>query len=153
YSRYEEEKRRQGLVDFDDLLVACVNEMEQDSGFAAAQRWRFRHLFVDEFQDVNPAQSRLLQGWLGDRLDLCVVGDPNQAISSWNGADPSLLGRFSERFPTAGIVRLDHNYRSSPQVLTVAAAVLAQSRGATTGLLRSTRGDGPLPTVTALLDD
>src|SRR5207302_1874922 len=149
YSRYEEEKARQGLVDFDDLLVACINDLEQDPGFAAAQRWRFRHLFVDEFQDVNPAQFRLLQGWMGDRLDLCVVGDPNQAIYSWNGADPSLLGRFSRRYPTAGVVRLDCNYRSSPQVLTVAAAVLAQDRSATTDLLRATQADGPVPTVTA----
>jgi DNA helicase-2/ATP-dependent DNA helicase PcrA len=149
YSRYEQEKARQRLVDFDDLLVACVNDLEQDQGFAAAQRWRFRHLFVDEFQDVNPAQFRLLQGWMGDRLDLCVVGDPNQAIYSWNGADPSLLGRFSDRYPSAGVVRLDHNYRSSPQVLTVAAAVLAQGRSAPTDLLRATQADGPLPTVTA----
>ncbi len=149
YSRYEQEKARQGLVDFDDLLVACSNDLEQDPSFAAAQRWRFRHLFVDEFQDVNPAQFRLLQGWMGDRRDLCVVGDPNQAIYSWNGADPSLLGRFSRRYPTAGVVRLDQNYRSSPQVLTVAAAVLAQGRGAPTDLLRATRADGPLPSVTA----
>ncbi|HEY1633375.1 MAG TPA: UvrD-helicase domain-containing protein [Acidimicrobiales bacterium] len=149
YSRYEQEKARQGLVDFDDLLVACVNDLEQDQGFAAAQRWRFRHVFVDEFQDVNPAQFRLLQGWMGDRLDLCVVGDPNQAIYSWNGADPSLLGRFSHRYPTAGVVRLDHNYRSSPQVLTVAAALLAQGRSAPTDLLRATQADGPVPTVTA----
>ncbi|HEX4539587.1 MAG TPA: UvrD-helicase domain-containing protein [Acidimicrobiales bacterium] len=149
YSSYEQEKVRQGLVDFDDLLVACINDLEQDPGFAAAQRWRFRHLFVDEFQDVNPAQFRLLQGWMGDRLDLCVVGDPNQAIYSWNGADPSLLGRFSHRYPTAGVVRLDHNYRSSPQVLTVAAAVLAQGRTAPTDMLRATQADGPVPTVTA----
>src|SRR2546430_16866486 len=85
YSRYEQEKVRQGLVDFDDLLVACIKDLEQDPGFAAAQRWRFRHLFVDEFQDVNPAQYRLLQGWMGDRLDLCVVADPTQAIYSCNG--------------------------------------------------------------------
>jgi DNA helicase-2/ATP-dependent DNA helicase PcrA len=149
YSRYEEEKARRGLVDFDDLLAACSNDLEQDQGFAAAQRWRFRHLFVDEFQDVNPAQFRLLQGWMGDRLDLCVVGDPNQAIYSWNGADPSLLGNFARRYPTAGVVRLDHNYRSSPQVLTVAAAVLAQGGTAPTDMLRATQADGPLPTVTA----
>ena len=149
YSRYEEEKRRHGLVDFDDLLVACINDLEQDPAFAAAQRWRFRHLFVDEFQDVNPAQFRLLQGWMGDRLDLCVVGDPNQAIYSWNGADPSLLGGFSRRYPTTGVVRLDHNYRSSPQVLTVAAAVLAQGHTSNADLLRATQADGPVPTVTA----
>jgi DNA helicase-2/ATP-dependent DNA helicase PcrA len=111
-------------------------------------RWRYRHLFVDEFQDVNPSQFRLLQGWLGERLDLCVVGDPNQAIYSWNGADPSLIDRLPERYPTAGVVSLEDNYRSSPQVLAVANAVLAQGAGqAGRGELRATRTDGPIPSV------
>ena len=89
-----------------------------------AQRWRFRHLFVDEFQDVNPLQFRLLQGWLGDRADLCVVGDPNQAIYSWNGADVGFLTTSRSHFPGANVVRLDDNYRSTPQILAVANAVL-----------------------------
>src|SRR5207237_770803 len=95
-----------------------------DREFAATQRWRFRHLFVDEFQDVNPLQFRLLEAWRGQRLDLCVVGDPNQAIYAWNGADASYLLEFRQRFPGAGLVRLEDNYRSSPQVLAVANAVL-----------------------------
>ncbi|HVF13453.1 MAG TPA: UvrD-helicase domain-containing protein, partial [Acidimicrobiales bacterium] len=86
YDRYEQEKAKRHLVDFDDLLVLCAHALEHDRTFAAAQRWRFRHLFVDEFQDVNPSQFRLLEGWRGDRSDLCVVGDPNQAIYAWNGA-------------------------------------------------------------------
>ena len=69
-------------------------ELEHQPDFAASQRWRFRHLFVDEFQDVNPLQFRLLEAWRGRRPDLCVVGDPNQAIYGWNGADPSLLLRL-----------------------------------------------------------
>ncbi|MFN2503791.1 MAG: UvrD-helicase domain-containing protein, partial [Acidimicrobiales bacterium] len=73
YQRYEDEKRRRRLVDFDDLVILCAEALETDAGFAAAQRWRFRHLFVDEFQDVNPAQYRLLEGWRGGRPDLCVV--------------------------------------------------------------------------------
>src|SRR5438309_1664402 len=124
YERYEEEKRRRGVVDFDDLLLLCARALETDETFAASQRWRFRHLFVDEFQDVNPVQFRLLDGWRGDGHDLCVVGDPNQAIFGWNGADPRYLTGFANRYPGAEVVRLDDNYRSSPQILAVADAVL-----------------------------
>src|SRR5207237_3678360 len=126
YERYEEEKRRRGVVDFDDLLLLCARALETDERFAAAQRWHFRHLFVDEFQDVNPVQFRLLEGWRGGRSDLCVVGDPNQAIFGWNGADSHYLTDFGHRFPAAHVVRLDDNYRSSPQVLAAAGAVLAR---------------------------
>ncbi|HUP69069.1 MAG TPA: ATP-dependent DNA helicase UvrD2 [Acidimicrobiales bacterium] len=142
YERYEHDKRAKGLVDFDDLLVSCATALETDTEFSAAQRWRFRHFFVDEFQDVNPAQFRLLQGWLGGRSDLCVVGDPNQAIYSWNGADPSLLTQFARHFPTAGIVRLDRNYRSTPEIVTLAAAVLPGAGGAV-----AARDSGPSPIV------
>jgi DNA helicase-2/ATP-dependent DNA helicase PcrA len=94
FDRYETEKRRRGVVDFDDLLLRCAEALDDDREFAASQRWRFRHLFVDEFQDVNPVQCRLLDGWRGERPDLCVVGDPNQAIYAWNGADPRFLTEF-----------------------------------------------------------
>ena len=146
FARYEAEKRRRGLVDFDDLLLLCGEALECDREFAASQRWRFRHLFVDEFQDVNPAQHRLLEAWRGDRLDLCVVGDPNQAIYAWNGADAGYLLGFRERFPGGRILYLDDNYRSSPQVLAVANAVLGSSVRATSPM-RATQPDGPLPTV------
>jgi DNA helicase II / ATP-dependent DNA helicase PcrA len=180
YRRYEADKRRRGIVDFDDLLSLTAEAMEADKEFAARQRWRFRHLFVDEFQDVNPAQARLLDGWLGlsdqavrfdsplpgedptddlagvisinEPVDLCVVGDPNQAIYAWNGADPRFLAAFQRRFPGAGMVRLEDNYRSSPQILTVADAVLGlgsrESRA-----LRPNRGDGNIPTITAYPSD
>lgn len=160
YARYEEEKRKRGVVDFDDLLVRCVHALESDKEFATRQRWRFRHLFVDEFQDVNPAQYRLLEGWLGverdafttEPVDLCVVGDPNQAIYAWNGADPTFLTRFSTRFPKAEIVRLDDNYRSTPQILTVADAVLGLGQRDSRPL-RANRSDGPIPTVTGYASD
>ncbi|HEX2038124.1 MAG TPA: ATP-dependent helicase [Acidimicrobiales bacterium] len=128
FARYQEELRRGGLLDFDDLLLACAQALEDDPPFAAAQRWRFRHLFVDEYQDLNPAQFRLLRAWLGDNLDLTVVGDPNQAVYGWNGADPELLHRFAEHFPTAEVVRLDTSYRCPPEVLAVATAVLPPGR-------------------------
>ena len=141
FAQYEDVKRRKGLVDFDDLLSACAFALETEPEFAAAQRWRFRHLFVDEYQDLNPVQHRLLLGWLGDRLDLCVVGDANQAIYSWNGADPTFLTGFTHRFPTAQVVHLTRNYRSTPQVLATAAAVLPTAR------MDAARPDGDVPVV------
>ncbi len=158
YRRYEADKRRRGIIDFDDLLVMTVEAMASDKEFAARQRWRFRHLFVDEFQDVNPAQARLLDGWLGltelnpdatitDAVDLCVVGDPNQAIYAWNGADPRFLSAFSQRFPNGGLIRLEDNYRSTPQILTVADAVLGLRTRESRPLVPH-RPDGDLPTVT-----
>ena len=153
YARYEHEKRRRNLVDFDDLVLLCAEALETDTEFAASQRWRFRHLFVDEFQDVNPAQFRLLEGWRGGRADLCVVGDPDQAIYAWNGADPSYLTAFTRHLSGAGAVRLARTYRSSPQVVTVANAVLAGHRAPGAAALRPTRADGAVPTVTAWATD
>ena len=148
YRRYEDEKRRRALVDFDDLLLACADAIESDPEFAATQRWRFRHLFVDEFQDVNPAQFRLLEAWRSGRADLCVVGDPNQAIYAWNGADPTILTGFPTRYRGASVVHLDDNYRSTPQVLAVANVVVGGRHR-----LRAHEPDGPLPTVTSFPTD
>jgi DNA helicase-2/ATP-dependent DNA helicase PcrA len=127
YRSYEDDKRRARLVDFDDLLRLCSHLVETDEAFAAAQRWRFQHLFVDEFQDVNPLQLRLLEAWRGDRYDLCVVGDPHQAIYGWNGADAGFLEGFRRLYPPADVVSLDDNYRSTPQILSAAADVLRRA--------------------------
>ncbi len=141
YSRYEDEKRRRRLVDFDDLLGRYTSALEGDSRFAAAQRWRWRHVFVDELQDVNPLQSRMLLALLGENDDLFVVGDTNQAIYGWNGADPEFLASFPARWPAAEVVHLDDNHRSTPQVVAAASSVLG--RQATP--VRSSQPDGPLP--------
>ncbi len=124
FARYEHEKLRRGLIDFDDLLARCADALERDPTFAAAQRWRWRHVFVDEFQDVNPLQHRLLLGWLGDRTDLCIVGDPHQAIYGWNGADPHLLDEVPVRWPATQVIHLDSNHRCSPQIVAAAGEVL-----------------------------
>ncbi|MGI8794457.1 MAG: ATP-dependent helicase [Acidimicrobiales bacterium] len=148
YERYEAEKRRRRVIDFDDLLSLCARALEDDPDFAATQQWRFRHLFVDEFQDVNPAQFRVLKGWLGNGTDLCVVGDPNQAIYGWNGADPRLITNFGQLFTDSTTVTLEDNYRSTPQILAAANAVLGDRAG-----LRPNREDGPAPTITRYDDD
>jgi DNA helicase-2/ATP-dependent DNA helicase PcrA len=145
YARYEDEKVRRGLVDFDDLLARCADAIDTDPTFAGAQRWRWRHLFVDEFQDLNPLQHRLLLAWLGTSTDLCVVGDPHQAVYGWNGADPHLLAQVATRWPATEVVHLDDNHRSSPQIVAAGAAVL----GPAGDRLRSAGCDGPLPAIRA----
>jgi len=152
YRRYEQEKRKRGVVDFDDLLLLAIRAIDDDPTAAAAVRWRHRHLFVDEYQDINPLQERLLRAWLGDRRDLCVVGDANQAIYGWNGADPDLLERFALHHPGAAVVELRSNYRSTPQILRVATAVLRLG-GSPARLPHAHRPGGPVPAVTGYRSD
>ena len=141
--RFRQEKRRKRVVDFDDLLTLAIRDLRADPDYAAAVRWRHRHFFVDEFQDVNPLQQALLDEWRGGRADLFVVGDPNQAIYAWNGADPSLLDRMADD-PAATVIELSDNYRSTPQILTLADAALGQKR---TRRLQAHLPDGPRPTL------
>jgi DNA helicase II / ATP-dependent DNA helicase PcrA len=152
YDRYEREKQRRGVVDFDDLIWWCADALETDAEFQAAQRWRFRHVFVDEFQDVTPAQLRLVRGWLGDRADLCVVGDADQAIYAFAGADACYLTDFARHFPGASVVRLGNNYRSSPQVIAAANALLAGA-GRRPPAPGTPCPDGPIPTIAGYPDD
>lgn len=152
YDRYEEQKKRRRLVDFDDILRLAARDLDADPAYAAARRWRFRHLFVDEFQDVNPLQFHLLRQWLGAESDVCIVGDPNQAIYAWNGADARYLVDFDNWFPGGATVTLEDNYRSTPQILAVANGVLQQ--GANIPMqLRPHRASGNVPTVRDLPDD
>ena len=146
YARYEDEKRRRRVVDFDDLLMRYTGALETDSRFAAAQRWRWRHVFVDEASRTSTRSSLAAFCWqlLGDNEDLFVVGDPNQAIYAWNGADPGFLANVPQRWPGAEVVHLDENHRSTPQVVAAATAVLGrQAPPRTPG--RANRITGPLP--------
>jgi len=152
YERYMAEKRRRRLVDFDDLLRLAARDLAADPVYASARQWRFRHLFVDEFQDVNPLQHALLTAWLGPESDLCVVGDPNQAIYAWNGADARYLTRFDEFFPGGASVTLEDNYRSSPEILAAANAVLDSGERVPIRL-RPNRPSGPAPTVRGFDDE
>ena len=153
YARYESERARRRLLDFDDLIVACADTLVGDSEFAASVRWRTRHLFVDEMQDVNPAQFRLLTAMLADEPDLFVVGDPNQSVYGFNGADPTLLDRLPEILRGTRVIRLDENHRCTPQVVAVATAVLGHGGAAEVVPPRTTRVDGPVPTVVSHATD
>ncbi len=152
FADYEEKKQRMGLVDFDDLLGLTASELRRDRRWGEAQRWRFRHLFVDEFQDVNPLQFALLKSWLSSEADLCVVGDPRQAIYAWNGADSGYITKFGEHFANSQTLTLRRNHRSSPQILAAAEAVLDPSMSDLEPLI-ATRNPGPTPTITAYATD
>lgn len=152
YAGYETLKaRRDGtaLLDFDDLLLHTAAAIENDAAVAQEFRDRYRCFVVDEYQDVTPLQQRVLDAWLGERDDLTVVGDANQTIYSFTGATPRYLLDFSRRFPDAAVVRLERDYRSTPQVVSLANRVIAGARGRMAGSklhLVGQRAPGPKPT-------
>ncbi len=120
YDGYERLRRERHLIDFESVLELTAAIVLEHRGAAEAVRDTFRYFVVDEYQDVNPLQKLLLDAWLGDRDDLCVVGDPHQVIYSFTGATPDYLTGFTAEFPGATLVRLVRDYRSTPQVVTVA---------------------------------
>ncbi len=147
---YERAKRRQGVIDFDDILSLTVDLLEDDRE-AAEQVWsRYSWFTVDEFQDTTPLQYRLLELWLGERRDVCVVGDEDQTIYSFAGATPAHLISFGDRFEGARVIPLLENYRSSPQVLELANRLLAAT--GRSKRLTATRGDGPKPKIVSMTD-
>jgi DNA helicase II / ATP-dependent DNA helicase PcrA len=150
FAAYEAALVRRHSLDLDDVLVQAAELVRADSAFAEATHWRYRHLSVDEFQDINPAQFGLIEAIVGPRHDLCAVGDPNQAIYGWNGADPGLLTRLPTRVPAMEVVHLDQNHRSSPQVVAAATAALGPTA---TAPPRSVTLEGPMPVVVAFDDE
>lgn len=150
YSEYEQAKNRAGVIDFEDLLLVTAGAIEQHAAVADEVRGRYRYFVVDEYQDVSPLQERLLQAWLGGRSDICVVGDANQTIYSFAGASPRYLLDFPRRYGDATVVRLERDYRSTPQVVALANAVVAGIGGASGGArlqLVGQRPPGPEPTL------
>lgn len=145
FAGYERAKARAGRIDFDDLLTETIDLLESDADAAATVRARKTWISVDEYQDTNPLQQRLLDLWLGGSRDVCVVGDEDQTIYTFTGATSAFLTGFAAHYPGARIVELTRNYRSTPQVLALANNLLG-STGRTKRLL-ATRPDGPTPTV------
>ncbi|MFI9509502.1 ATP-dependent DNA helicase UvrD2 [Nocardia sp. NPDC052566] len=150
YAGYESSKTSQDglLLDFDDLLLHTAAALEDYPAVADEFRGRYRSFVVDEYQDVTPLQQRVLDAWLGDRDDLTVVGDANQTIYSFTGATPNYLLDFSRRYPEATVVRLERDYRSTPQVVSLANRVIGVARGRIAGTrlqLIGQRADGPEP--------
>ncbi len=144
YEAYQQAKNTRRLIDFDDVLALCHSVLTNQPAFADAQRWFYRHLFVDEFQDVNPLQFAVLQAWLGPESTLTLVGDPDQAIYGFNGADPDLIRQVDHHLPGIAVLHLRTNFRSTPEVLSAAARVL----GSEPQPAARAAGDAPTVTVT-----
>jgi DNA helicase II / ATP-dependent DNA helicase PcrA len=152
YEGYERRKQATGRIDFEDMLALAVQLFDRYPAAVRQVRERFHAFTVDEFQDANPVQAALLDRWLGGRDDVCVVGDDYQTIYTFTGASPSHLLAFPDRFPNATVVRLEDNYRSSPQILEVANR-LAGRLGGFRKTLRSTRPVGPEPVARHAADE
>lgn len=156
YAAYEERKGEAGFIDFEDVLLLTVGMLDTRADVAETVRGQYRWFTVDEYQDVNPLQHRLLGLWLGDRDELCVVGDASQTIYTFTGASADYLLGFRREHPHATEVRLVRSYRSTPQIVATANAVLTRAGGKHAAArleLASTREDGPRPTVTAYDDE
>jgi len=124
YESYETLKRQERAIDFEDVLLLTVGMLEEVKEIRDRVRDQYRYFTVDEYQDVSPLQQRLLDLWLGKRSDICVVGDPAQTIYSFAGATPSFLLNFTKRFPEAEVIRLSAGYRSTPEIINIANAIL-----------------------------
>lgn len=128
FQTYEELKDDRSVIDFEDVLLLTIAILEDNEKVAAHVRQQYRHFVVDEYQDVSPLQQRLLDLWLGERNELCVVGDASQTIYSFTGARPDFLLNFGKRFPEAKVVKLVRDYRSTPEVVNLANKVLSTRR-------------------------
>src|ERR1051325_10266935 len=124
YHALGEALRLANAVDFDDLLVLPVRLLRENPSQLASYRDRFRYILVDEYQDTNRAQYKLVHLLAGEQMNVCVVGDDDQSIYGWRGADIRNILDFTKDFPSAVIVRLEENYRSAPPILDVANAVI-----------------------------
>jgi DNA helicase-2/ATP-dependent DNA helicase PcrA len=156
YAAYDERKTAAGLIDFEDVLLLTVGMLDTRPDVADEVRGQYRWFTVDEYQDVNPLQQRLLELWLGERDELCVVGDASQTIYTFTGASSSYLLDFRRTHPHATQVQLVRSYRSTPQVVGLANRVLATASGPEARLrleLVATREAGPEPAIDGYDDE
>ncbi len=150
---YEDAKNERGVIDFEDILIYLCGMLQERADVASIVRKQYRSFVVDEFQDVNLLQARLLDLWLGGRHDVCVVGDVAQTIYSFTGASPDYLTGFGRKHPGARIVELTRDYRSTPQIVSVANDVLARSSQREGTVRLSSQRDGGAQVTYRTYDD
>ncbi|WP_157063482.1 ATP-dependent DNA helicase UvrD2 [Luteipulveratus mongoliensis] len=149
---YEEVKTERNVIDFEDVLLLMVGIIRDRDDIAREIRSQYRHFVVDEYQDVNTVQQHLLDAWVGERADLCVVGDPAQTIYSFTGASPRHLLSFPRLHPDADKVQLVRNYRSTPQIIGLANLVVQAGRAGAVEL-QAQGESGPAPRLASYADD
>ena len=143
YREYQQRLLAEDRLDFDDTILYSVQLLMAQASVRARQGQRFAHLMVDEFQDTNFAQSRLLELLTGPERNLCVVGDDDQSIYKFRGASVANLRRFRTVYPDATVIRLEDNYRSRGPILRAAARLIADDPDRLEKRLKATRGEGP----------
>ena len=142
YEHYQEKIKAYDSMDFDDLLLNTVYLLENNHEICRKISFQFKYILVDEFQDTNPTQFRLLKNLTKCHQNLCVVGDDDQSIYAWRGAEPSLILNFNKLFPSAKVITLDQNYRSTPSILQGAHRVIQKNKSRHPKTLWSDRIDG-----------
>jgi DNA helicase-2/ATP-dependent DNA helicase PcrA len=151
YTAYESIKRQELAMDFEDVLLLTTAMLEEEREVRERVQDQYRYFTVDEYQDISPLQQRLINAWLGNRQEICVVGDPAQTIYSFAGATSSFLTAFTSRFPDAEVIRLTSGYRSTPEITFAANSLL---RSATMGQELNAQNDhGDKPEVLAYNDE
>ncbi len=153
YPLYDSTMRAQNAAGFDDLLTLPVQLLQENPSILASYRERFSFILVDEYQDTNKAQYQLVSLLAGSAGNVMVVGDDDQSIYGWRGADIRNILDFEREFPTATVVRLEENYRSTPEILALANAAIAVNRERRGKTLRATRAAGVLPRRVKCLDE
>lgn len=153
FERYEEGLRRSNALDFDDLLHEAVRLLAHDTDLRLRLNRRHEFLMIDEYQDTNHSQYELMRLLSAEHRNVCVVGDEDQSIYGWRGADIRNILDFEKDFPAARVVRLEENYRSTPQVLEVANVVISANTSRRGKTLRATRGAGETVTLVGSLDE
>src|SRR5256714_5315832 len=153
YRQMESTLRAANAVSFDDLLVLPVEIFIKDERTLGRYRDRFQFILVDEYQDTNRAQFQFIKLLGSSHGNVVVVGDDDQSIYGWRGADIRNILDFEKEFPAARVVRLEENYRSTPDILQVANAAITQNQGRKGKTLRATRGAGEAVTLVAALDE
>ncbi len=150
YDRYERRLRENVALDFDDLLLDAVQLLEKSSGVRRKYQEQFRYILIDEYQDTNKAQYRLVKLLLNDRRNICVVGDDWQSIYSWRGADYTNILNFERDFPGAKQIKLEQNYRSTEEILEVAHRVISKNtKRSDKKLWTDNRGGEPVELIVA----
>ena len=153
YPKFDETLRAQNAVGFDDLLTLPVQLLQENPGILEDYRRRFAFILVDEYQDTNKAQYQLVSLLAGSAGNVMVVGDDDQSIYGWRGADIRNILDFEREFPSATVVRLEENYRSTPEILALANAAISPNKERRGKTLRATRASGVLPRRVRTLDE